>query len=235
VGYRANSKVAIQFRKWATKTLKNYLIKGVVVNEKRLKELNQILQIVARSDVVEISGIADILANYTGALTILQEYDDAELPEIDGTKPAQNLTYEAAREFLNQTDFAKNSANFARERNDSFKGIIANLYQTFAGAELYRSTEEKAANLLYQIVKDHPFVDGNKRSAAALFVYFLDQNKLLKIARLDAKGKKSGARWTIEPNALAAMTLMIALSQPAEKENMIKLVMNLIEMGARNG
>jgi prophage antirepressor-like protein len=222
VGYRANSSTAIEFRKWANSILKDYLLRGAAINQKRLDELSKIVEIIARSDIAEIAGVAEILHRYTGALNLLEQYDEDAVSEPKGSRGKWELTYDEARKFLNQIEFAKENANFAKERGESFRGVVGGLYQTFAGHELYKTTEEKAANLLYQIVKDHPFFDGNKRSAAALFVYFLDRNRVL---------YKDG-RLTIAPNALAAMTLMIALSKPAEKDTMVKLVMNLLSLGA---
>ena len=221
VGYRANSATAIEFRKWATSLIKQHLVEGYTINEERLAQLNKMLEIVSRSEIAEISGVAQIVTNYLGALNLLEQYDEGEMAEPKGQKPQWQLTHKEARKFIESLPFSETSANFGHERNESFKGIVAGLYQTFGGQELYVTTEEKAANLLYQVVKDHPFVDGNKRSAAALFVYFLDQNNLL----------KRGGKMTVEPNALAAMTLMIALSQPSEKDTMVVLVMNLLSLG----
>ena len=220
VGYRANSSTAIEFRKWATDLIKQHLMKGYTINQERLDQLNKMLEIVSRSEIAEVSGVAQIVTNYLSALNLLEQYDEEKLAEPKGQKPKWQLTHKLAREFLESLPFAKDSANFARERGDGFQGIVAGLYQTFGGEELYKTTEEKAANLLYQVVKDHAFIDGNKRSAAALFVYFLDQNGLL----------KRDGKLTVEPNALAAMTLMVALSQPAEKDTMIVLVMNLLNL-----
>ena len=220
VGYRINSKRATDFRIWATKTLKQHILKGYTVNQERMDQLGKMLEIVSRSEIAEVAGVADIVKKYLGALNLLQQYDDGELTDIRGKKTKWQLNSDDAMEFLQGLPFAAESSNFAKARNGSFAGIIAGLYQTFGGVELYESVEEKAANLLYQVVKDHPFFDGNKRSAAALFVYFLDRNGML----------QRDGRLVVESNALAAMTLMIALSNPREKETMIKLVCNLLEV-----
>jgi prophage maintenance system killer protein/prophage antirepressor-like protein len=222
VGYRTNSAKAIEFRKWANVILKDYLLRGVAINQKRLDELNQVLEIISRSEIDEVSGVADVLKNYTAALHILADYDENKLSRPHGQKAKWELTYAEARKLLDSIDFAANSANFARERSQSFQGILQSIYQTFAGEELYPSVQEKAANLLYLVVKDHPFFDGNKRSAAALFVYFLEKNGALR----DKNGRQ-----IIASNALAAITLMTALSKPVEKEQIVLLVMNLIDSG----
>jgi prophage maintenance system killer protein len=222
VGYRVNSKKATEFRKWSTTILKRYLLKGVAVNQQRLTELNKIIEIVSRSEIDEVSGVAGVLANYTRALHILSDYDENKLAKPRGKKSKWQLTYSEARAFLDSIESSEQNANFARERSGSFKGILAAIYQTFDGVELYPTVQEKAATLLYLIVKDHPFFDGNKRSSAALFVYFLDRNNALR--------DKSG-RQIIANNALAAITLMTALSKPAEKDQIVLLVMNLLEDG----
>jgi prophage maintenance system killer protein len=220
VGYRSNSKQAIEFRRWTSSVLKDYLLQGMAVNQDRLDELNKIIEIVSRSEIAEVSGVATLLKNYTSALNLLEQYDEDKLPEPKGKKSEWELNYVSARKFLDQIEFAKENANFAKERGNSFAGIVAGLYQTFASQELYPTTDEKAANLLYQVVKDHPFLDGNKRSAAALFVYFLDKNDAL----------RRNGKLIVEPNTLAAMTLMVALSEPREKDTMIKMVCNLLEV-----
>ncbi len=215
VGYRTNSKQAIQFRRWASDVIKDYMIKGVVVNQRRLDHLGLMLDIVSRSEIAEVAGVSDIIKHYIGALHLLEEFDENTLTEPKGRKSKWQLDYVDARKFLDTVK--KNEAfndNFANERNEQFKGIVAGLYQTFDGNELYESVEEKAANLLYQVVKDHPFFDGNKRSGAALFIYFL---------------AKSGVRHDINSNSLAAITLMTALSKPSEKEQIILLIRNFLD------
>jgi prophage maintenance system killer protein len=220
VGYRVNSKNATAFRRWANKVLKDYLLKGVAVNDKRLEQLNKTLEILSRSDIPEISGIANILQDFSNGLDLLDKYDHQNLqkPKIKNSGNWQ-LTYEEARNFVDNMKFGKESSLFGHEKDQSFKSSLGAIYQTFDGHELYPSVQEKAANLLYLVVKNHSFSDGNKRIAAALFVYFLDKNNALK----DKSGKS-----LIENNALAAMTLMLALSKPEEKEIMCNLVMNFL-------
>jgi death-on-curing family protein len=217
VGYRVKSSEGIKFRKWANGVLKSHILNGYSVNQERLVQLNQVLEIVSRSEIAEVAGVADVVKNYLGALDLLEAYDEDKLKMPKGKRPKWELTHNEAIKFIQNLPFYERSANFGRERSDSFKGIVAGLYQTFGGHELYESTEEKAANLLYQIVKDHPFFDGNKRSAAALFIYFLSKN----------------GSWRVDSGTLAAMTLMVALSKPAEKDIMVKLVMNLLNLNSK--
>jgi len=224
IGYRVNSAKATEFRKWANSVLEEYLLKGVAINQRRLNELNFAVELLKRSEIDEISGVASVLANYTDALKLLSDYDENKLSAPRGKKGKWELTHAEARKFLDSIEFGKSNTNFACERNGSFKGILEALYQTFDGKDLYSTVEEKAANLLYLVVKDHPFLDGNKRSAAALFVYFLDRNNALN----DKYGRQ-----IIANNTLAAMTLMTALSQPKEKEQIILLIMNLLVGGGK--
>lgn len=215
IGYRVKSPAGVQFRRWATKVLRTYTVKGVVVNEKRLQQLGMMLDIVSRSEIAEVAGVGKVMKNYVGALHLLEEFDKNSLNEPKGSSESWQLTYDEARKFLNTLRSDENFGNnFARERDQQFTGIVAGLYQTFGGEELYSSVEEKAANLLYQVVKDHPFFDGNKRSGAALFIYFLAHNKALR---------------NINSNTLAAITLMTALSRPSEKEQIILLIRNFLE------
>lgn len=234
VGYRVNSKRGILFRKWATELLKNYLIKGYVINQqriekenKRLKELQESVIILRNTvDFKELSndeskGLLKIISDYSYALDILDQYDYQTLKITDTSdKETYKLTYE---EVIKQIELAKqsygNSDLFGREKDNSFKSSILTIYQSFDGQDLYPSIEEKAANLLYFVVKNHSFIDGNKRIAALLFLYFLEKNGIL----FNDKGEKR-----IADNALVALTLMIAVSKPAEKGTMIKVVVNLI-------
>jgi death-on-curing family protein len=214
LGYRIKSKVATKFRIWATNVLKEYTLKGVAVNQKRLNQLGTYLDIVSRSEISEVAGVGEIVKGYIDALHLLEDYDENTLSEPKGDKECWQLTYKEARAFLNVLKTNENFGdNFSLERNEHFIGIISGLYQTFDSKELYESIQEKAANLLYQIVKDHPFLDGNKRSGAALFIYFLAKN---------------GALRNINSNALAAITLMTALSTPNEKEQIILLIRNFL-------
>ncbi|MBT1179205.1 RhuM family protein [Bifidobacterium vespertilionis] len=218
VGYRVKSKEGIYFRRWANSVLKQHLVAGYTINRKRLESLRTVVKVLSRSDEPEIAGTAKILERYLPSLELLNDYDTGNVPTPKGQEPHWRLTYDDASEFVRSLPFYGRSDLFGRERNGAFEGIVNGLYQTFAGQELYRSVQEKAANLLYQIVKDHPFSDGNKRCAAALFVYFLDGNGAL----------RDDETFLVEGNALAAMTLMIALSDPGEKDTMIALVENFL-------
>ncbi|MCX6327278.1 MAG: virulence protein RhuM/Fic/DOC family protein [Bacteroidia bacterium] len=234
IGYRIKSKRGTQFRIWANKVLIEYLIKGFTINEQlltqkteQLKELQQSVKILGSvlnyktltND--ESVGLLKIISNYAYALDILDRYDyqNLEIIETSG-KEIYQLKYS---EVIHQIAVAKkehgNSELFGKEKDESFKSSLATIYQTFDGVDLYPSIEEKAANLLYFITKNHSFVDGNKRIAAFLFLYFLDRNEIL----FDAHGNKR-----IADNALVALTLMIAISKPEEKNTMIKVIVSLI-------
>ncbi len=236
VGYRVNSKRATQFRIWATKTLKDFLVKGYTVNEKRLleakekfKELqNTVAFLQEKSKKELLSGqegeILNLLASYAKTLTILDAYDKGALREAKGTKGIYPLLYDVSKDIIAKIKkelVEKGEAGelFGNERDESFSGILKGLYQTFGGKELYATLESKAAHLLYFIIKDHPFSDGNKRTASFLFVYFLDKNNAL---YRDFGEKK------INDNALAALALLIAESDPKEKEQMVALITQLL-------
>ena len=234
VGYRVNSKRGIQFRKWANKILKQYLLKGYVINNQRLKQQNEQLKelkdsVKMLSSVInykaltndESTGLLKIISDYAYALDILDQYDYGNLDiKYTSGKETYQLTYEEAIKQINLTKKVYgNSDLFGHEKDDSFKSSIATIYQTFGKVDLYPSIEEKAANLLYFIIKNHSFSDGNKRIAAFLFLYFLERNGLL----FDNQGNKR-----IADNALVALTLMIAVSKPEEKDTMIKVIVNLI-------
>ncbi len=234
VGYRVNSKRGIQFRKWASQILKDYLIKGYAINQQRLekqaeqlKELKETIKILGNAlESKELSndeskGLLKIISDYSYALEILDQYDYQTLKIENITKnEIYHLTYEEA---IKQIRLVKqtfgNSELFGHEKDNSFRSSISTIYQTFGGVDLYPSIEEKAANLLYFIVKNHSFSDGNKRIAAFLFLYFLEKNGLL----FTKMGNKR-----IADNALVALTLMIAVSKPEEKDTMIKVIVNLI-------
>lgn len=234
VGYRVNTKRGTEFRIWANKILKDHLIKGFSINEKRLTQQNEQLKELQESvkllgDVIdykelnteESKGLLKIISDYAYALDILDKYDyqNLDLGETSG-KEIFRLTY---KETIDQIAIAKkaygNSELFGREKDNSLKSSISTIYQTFDGKDLYPSVEEKAANLLYFITKNHSFTDGNKRIAAFMFLYFLERNGIL----LDKLGKKR-----IADNALVALTLMIAVSKPEDKDTMIKVIVNLI-------
>ena len=234
VGYRVNSKRGIQFRIWANKILKEYLIKGYALNERKLNEQNEQLKELQNSVKIlgnaltsktlsndESTGLLKIISDYAYALDILDQYDYQSLQIRDTSgKESYQLTYAEA---INQIRIAKkahgNSDLFGHEKDDSFQSSVATIYQTFSGIDLYPSIEEKAANLLYFITKNHSFSDGNKRIAAFLFLYFLERNGIL----FDKTGNKR-----IADNTLVALTLMIAVSKPDEKETMTKVIVNLI-------
>ena len=234
VGYRVKSKQGTQFRIWASKILKDYLIKGFAINEKRLQEKTQQLEELKRViqlqekvisayplQTSEAAGLLRVIAEYTRALAVLDDYDHQrlQLPETK-SKSIHKITYKEAKEAIQQLgEQTSVSSLFGKEKDDSFKGSLENIYQTFDKKELYPSIEEKAAHLLYFVVKNHSFTDGNKRIAAFLFVWFLELNKLLYT--------ESGSR-RLDDNALVALTLMIAESNPADKDMMIKVVVNLI-------
>jgi prophage maintenance system killer protein len=234
IGYRVNSKQGTQFRIWANRILKEYLVKGYALNEQKLKEqasqLNSLKQTVnllgnvlkskeLSSD--EATGLLKVVTDYSYALDILDKYDHQQLG-IEGTTDQQLFvaTYEEAMQAIRGLkDVFGGSTLFANEKDDSFKGSIGTIYQSFGGVEFYPSIEEKAANLLYFVVKNHSFSDGNKRIAAYLFVWFLEKNRILY--------REDGSK-RIADNALVALTLMIAESKPEEKEMMVKVVINLI-------
>lgn len=226
VGYRVKSKRGILFRRWANSVLKEYLIKGYALNQKRLEELNTVIDIISRSSVPEISGVASVLDFFTKGLNILDDYDHQVLKKPSSNdknnseqKESWQLTYEEGRKVIESMRFAETSSLFGNEKDNSFKSTLGAIYQTFGGKDVYPTLEEKAANLLYMLVKNHSFNDGNKRIAAALFIYFLERNNLL----FDTNKNP-----IIDNNTLAAMTLMIALSKPEEKEIMCLLVLNML-------
>jgi prophage maintenance system killer protein len=234
IGYRVNSKNATQFRIWANRVLKEYLVKGYSINQKRLQEQNKQYDALKQTvrllgNVIgskpltsnEADGLLKVITDYTYALDILDKYDHHKLT-IEGThkKEAYFATYETAMQAIHglREKFG-GSALFGNEKDESFRSSITTIYQSFNGKDLYPSIEEKASHLLYFVVKNHSFSDGNKRIAAFLFVWFLEKNNLL--YREDG-GKR------IADNALVALTLMIAESKPDEKDIMTQVVVNLI-------
>lgn len=235
VGYRVNSIRGTQFRQWATQRLKDYLVQGYAINEKRLQEatgkfqdLKNAVKLAAKAGnidaltSVEAKGILGVIEQYAYALETLDKYDHQRLTIETPNEETeiQKLTYEnAIRQIIIWRDFQKAGNLFGNEKDQSFKSSLETIYQTFDTIDLYPTFEEKAANLLYYIVKNHSFSDGNKRIAAGLFVYFLDMNNKL----LNDEGNKR-----IGDNALVAITIMIAESKSEEKDMMVKLVVNLI-------
>ncbi|MDR1189782.1 MAG: virulence RhuM family protein [Bifidobacteriaceae bacterium] len=222
VGYRVKSPEGVRFRRWATTVLRNHLVKGYTVNQRRLEQLQQALQIVARSEDPEIAGVAGVLQIYADGLTLLDDYDHQRIAKPDGRGSDWVLDYDEARAFVDSMRLSEDSKLFGVERDGSFSSSVATIYQGFSGQDFYPSVEEKAANLLYLVVKNHSFVDGNKRIAAALFVYFLDRNGIL---------RQPDGTLVIDNAALAGLTLMVALSKPREKDVMCNLVMNCLAPG----
>ena len=234
VGYRIKSQRGTQFRIWANSVLKDYLIRGYSINEQRLRQQNEQLRELQESVKLlgnllnykeltgdESSGLLKIISDYAYALDILDQYDyqSLEIAETSG-KETYQLTYEEAISQIQKVkEVYGNSELFGHEKDKSFQSSIATIYSTFNGTDLYPSVEEKAANLLYFITKNHSFTDGNKRIAAFLFLYFLEKNGVL----FDRNGNKR-----IADNALVALTLMIAVSRTEEKETMTKVIVNLI-------
>lgn len=224
VGYRVKSQNGIIFRKWATSILKDYMIKGFAVNEKRLEALDKTIQIQSRMLAsalnIEEKEVLNVVEAYSNALTLLDDYDHGTIPKPDGIASVYKLTYEECREMIDSMKYGNDSDVFGVEKEvGKLNGIIAAVYQNVFETELYPSIEEKAANLLYFLIKDHPFVDGCKRIGAAIFLEFLNKNKHLII-----DGKQ-----IISDSVLVAITLMIAQSRPEEKETMVNLVMNFLK------
>ena len=220
VGYRVKSKRGVEFRKWANTVLKSYILKGYAANDRRLEELKQTLQILRRNEVeLESSQILSVVEQYTKALDLLDDYDHLCVKKPDGTAETYRITYEECRKVIDSMSFGTKSSLFGNEKDDSFEGSIGAIYQTFGGKDVYPSVQEKAANLLYFITKNHSFSDGNKRIAATIFLYFLGKNNLL---------FKNNTK-QIEDNTLVALTIMIAESKPDEKELMVNLVMQFLK------
>lgn len=220
VGYRVKSKRGVEFRKWANSVLKQYILKGYAANESRLIELKQTLEIIRRNeDSLEKQQILSVIDSYTQALDLLDDYDHQCISKPLGNNSVYVLSYEECRTLIDSMRFGNESSIFGNEKDDSFKGSLGAIYQTFDGKDVYPTLQEKAANLLYFVVKNHSFSDGNKRIAATMFLYFLDKNKWL-----FTNGKKR-----IEDNTLVALTIMIAESKPEEKELMVNLVMNFLQ------
>ena len=222
VGYRVKSATATQFRIWATKRLREYLVQGYSINQQRLEQLGQIVEVMARADNHLVAGTGEVLSAYIPSLQTLRDYDEGTFSasESTGNAPVWQLTHADAQAIIARarSEFSQDRL-FGLENGDKLKSVVATIYQSFAGQDLYQTTEQKAANLLYLMVKDHPLVDGNKRSAAALFIEFLSRNNLL----FSADGTP-----LVSNNALAAMTLMVAMSNPQEKDLMVALVERLI-------
>lgn len=221
VGYRVKSQRGVDFRRWATDVLRRYIVEGHAENAKRLEQLGKVASIMARiPDDLDTRQVLDIVRSYTAALDVLDDYDHQRLTAPEGSAATYMLSYEECREVIDSMRFGDESDLFGVEKDGSFKGSIGNIYQSFGGQEIYPSLQEKAANLLYFVVKNHSFLDGNKRIAATMFLYFLDRNGAL----FTDKGK------VIDDSTLVAITIMIAESKPEEKDAMVILVMNCLEM-----
>ncbi len=221
VGYRVKSQRGVEFRKWANSVLKDYILRGYAVNELRMKQLGSTVKLLKRvKNDLDAEQVLSVIERYSSALDLLDDYDHQTLKRPAGQGATYVLTYEECRDVIDRMRFGNESALFGKEKDDSFKGSVGNIYQSFGGQELYPTVEEKAANLLYYVTKNHSFIDGNKRIAATIFLYFLDRNGIL----YDQNGDK-----TIDDHTLVALTIMIAESRPEEKELMISVIMNCIE------
>ena len=220
VGYRVKSARGVQFRRWATNVLRQYMLQGYVYQQKRLQDLSTTIRVMKRvENKLDSAQILEVVQQYTRSLDLLDDYDHQRLKKPQGDTHAYVLTYEECRKLIDSMRYGDESSVFGNEKDDSFKGSLGNIYQSFAGKDVYPSTQEKAANLLYLVTKNHAFSDGNKRIAAAVFLYFLERNGLL-----FRDGEK-----VIADHTLVAMVVMIAESKPEEKETMVKLVMNFLD------
>lgn len=219
VGYRVKSVRGVQFRKWANNVLREYIIKGYAVNHNRMNQIGEVIRIMKRTEQeLDAKQVLSVIERYNTALDLLDDYDHQRMKRPKGTEAVYVLSYEECRTVIDSMKFAESSDLFGNEKDDSFKGSIGNVYQSFGGEDVYPTLEEKAANLLYFVTKNHSFSDGNKRIAATMFLYFLDKNGVL-----FCDGKK-----LIEDYTLVALTIMIAESKPEEKEMMISVIMNCI-------
>lgn len=220
VGYRVKSKRGVEFRRWANSVLKQYILKGYAVNDSRIKQLGEVIRIMKRTEnELDSKQVLSVIEKYSNALDLLDSYDHQNMIRPKGNEATYVLQYEECMEVIQSMRFGDESDLFGKEKDDSFKGSIGNIYQSFGGVDIYESLEEKAANLLYFVTKNHSFFDGNKRIAATMFLYFLDKNNALFVG-----GKKK-----IEDSTLVAITIMIAESRPEEKEMMISVIMNCMQ------
>ena len=225
VGYRVKSENGVIFRRWANQILKDYMLKGYAVNQKRLEYLEKTVKLIDIANRIDerLQGddakeILKVIGGYSKALDLLDDYDHRTLKKIKGNTDERMIKYEDCLDVIEKLRFNQESSLFALERDRGLESIIGNIYQSFAGQDIYKSIEEKGANFLYLIVKNHVFADGNKRIAATLFIYFLNFYGIL---------YKDGKQ-TIDNNTLAALTLLIAESNPKEKEVIIDLIMNFL-------
>jgi prophage maintenance system killer protein len=222
VGYRVNSKQGIAFRKWANKVLKEYLLKGYAINEERLKYLEKTVKLIdiasRNTSSKEVGDIVKVINNYSTSLGLLDDYDHRSLKKVKGHTSKDTITYEQCIYIIDSLKSNFESDIFALERNKGLESIINNIYQTYGGEDVYKTIEEKCANFFYMIIKNHIFIDGNKRIAATLFIYILFFYDLL------YKDNKQ----VINNNTLVALTLLIASSNPKEKEVLIDVIINLL-------
>ena len=225
VGYRVKSQNGIIFRKWANKVLKDYMLQGYAVNQKRLEYLEKTVKLIDIANRIDenlnnsdAQEILKVIGNYSKALDLLDDYDHRTLLKPKGNNSQKQIKYEDCLDVINKLRFNQESSLFAIERNNGLEAIINNIYQTFDNNDVYKSIEEKASNFLYMIVKNHVFIDGNIRIAATLFIYFLNYYNIL------YKDDKQ----VIDNNTLTALTLLIAESNPKEKEIIIDLIMNFL-------
>ena len=222
VGYRVNSKQGVQFRKWANKVLKEYLIRGYSINKSRLEYLEKtvkLIDIASRVDNDDNKDILRVINNYSKSLGLLDDYDHRKVVKIKGTISDEVITYDECMYIIDSLKTNFDSNIFALERNFGLKSIINNIYQTYGGEDVYKSIEEKCANFFYMIIKNHVFIDGNKRIAATLFIYILFFYDIL------YKDDKQ----VIDNNTLVALTLLIAESNPKEKEILVDVIINLLD------
>jgi len=231
LGYRVKSPVGTKFRQWANKVLKEYMLKGYSINQKRLEYLEKTIKIIDIANRIDdrllgndAKEILKVIGNYTKALELLDSYDNQKFNKIKGQASNKKITYEECIKIIRELKFHEKSSLFALEREMGLKSIIANIYQTFDSKDVYPTIEEKAANFLYMVVKDHVFIDGNKRIAATLFIYFLQFYGLLIVDN----------KFIIDNNTLVAMTLLIVESNPKEKDIIIDLVMNFLDTSIYN-
>ena len=220
VGYRVKSKRGIEFRKWANSVLKKYILQGYAVNTNRIAQLGEVIQIMKRTqNSLDSRQVLSVIEKYSEALDMLDSYDHQNMTSPKGNTATYELSYDECREVIANMRFGDESELFGKEKDDSFQGSIGNIYQSFGGQDVYPTLEEKAAHLLYFVTKNHSFYDGNKRIAAAMFLYFLDKNGVL---------FRDGEKLIVD-HTLVALTIMIAESRPEEMEMMITVVMNCIK------
>lgn len=220
VGYRVKSKRGVEFRKWANSVLRQYILQGYAVNNNRIRQLGEVIRIMKRTEnALDSKQVLTVIEKYSEALNMLDDYDHQTMKRPKGNEATYVLTYEECREVIASMRFGDESELFGNEKDDSFKGSIGNIYQSFGGKDVYPSLEEKAAHLLYFVTKNHSFSDGNKRIAATMFLYFLDKNGALFV-----DGQK-----VIDDHTLVALTIMIAESKPDEMDMMVTVIMNCLQ------